>query len=365
MIQSLYELEQIAYSKLNKMAATYFRGGSRDEITLRENRATWDRMNLWYRVLVDVSERRCSTSVLGTELSAPVLIAPTAFHGLAHRDAERATVKAAGSFGTVACVSTLSNVSLEALAKDATAPLWFQLYVYKDREVTKALVQRAEAAGYKAIVLTVDAAEIGTREGDLETGFHLPPTLEIANLKEAGLANLSRPSSGSALAKYVREMLDPSLTWADVDWLVNQTRLPIVIKGIVRPDDALRAVQSGVSAVIVSNHGGRQLDTAPPSSVALPYVVDAVGGEVDVLVDGAIRRGTDIVKALALGAKAVLIGRPTIWGLAYDGQHGVETVLALLRAELLEAMALCGCPAISDISAALLSPITNSKRSTT
>ncbi|MEE2755622.1 MAG: alpha-hydroxy acid oxidase [Myxococcota bacterium] len=363
MIQSLYDLEEIAYSHMSQMAATYFRGGSRDEITLRMNRATWDKIHLWYRVLVDVSQRDCSTSVLGTELSAPVLIAPTAFHGLAHQDAESATVRAAGAFGTIACISTLSNVSLETLAEDATRPLWFQLYVYKDREITKSLVQRADAAGYKAIVLTVDAAEIGTREGDQQTSFHLPSTLEIANLKASGLNSLHRIESGSALAKYVRDMLDPSVTWSDVEWLRTQTQLPIVIKGIIHPDDATRAMNCGAAAVIVSNHGGRQLDTAPPTSMALPYIVEAIAGEIDVLVDGAIRRGTDIVKALALGAKAVLVGRPIIWGLAYDGQTGVETTLGLLRSELLEAMALCGCPTIGDISSALLSPVKDSGRS--
>ena len=328
---------------------------ARDEIT-RQNRRAWDEIELWYRVLVDVGLRNTATSVLGYEVAAPLLIAPTAFHGLAHADAECASVKAAARFGTIACVSTLSNVSLERAAAASNRAMWFQLYVYRDRGVTKSLIERAESAGYGAIVLTVDAAEIGTREADQDLGFHLPPPLTMGNFKTAERAHLERSESDSALSQYVRTLLDPSLTWSDVSWLKQQTKLPIVIKGLVRADDARRAVDAGASAVIVSNHGGRQLDTSPATAKALPYVVNAIGDQVDVLVDGGIRRGTDIVKALALGAKAVLIGRPALWGLACAGEAGVLHALRLLQGELSEAMALCGCPRIETISSDLLGP---------
>jgi 4-hydroxymandelate oxidase len=355
-LQSLYDFEASAQKKLDPMASAYFGGAARDRLTLVDNRRAWDRINLWYRVLVDVSERNISTTVLGTDLSMPILIAPTAFHGLAHQEAESATVRAAGQVGTIACVSTLSNVPLETLADVSTGPLWFQLYVYRDRGVTEALVRRAEAAGYEALVLTVDAAEIGTREGDHRHGFHLPNGLRAANLTAAGLDTIPQDANGSGLNDYVRRLLDPSLTWADVDWLSSLTKLPIVIKGLIRSDDARRAYDHGAAAVVVSNHGGRQLDTAPSTARALPYIADAVGDKIDILVDGGIRRGTDIVKALALGARAVLIGRPILWGLAHNGQRGVEDVLSMLAHELMEAMALCGCPSIESISKDLLQP---------
>ena len=355
-LRSIDALEAHAFECLSPMARGYYAGGSRDEITLRQNRRAWDEIELWYRVLVDVAERNTQTSVVGHEIAAPILLAPTAFHGLAHPDAECASVRAASSFGTIACVSTLSNVSLERAAAASSRALWFQLYVYRDRGVTKSLIERAEAAGYRAIVLTVDAAEIGTREADQDLGFHLPPPLTMGNFQDAGRAMLGPARDDSALSQYVRTLLDPSLTWSDVSWLKQQTKLPVVIKGLVRADDARQAVDAGASAVIVSNLGGRQLDTAPATATSLPYVVDAIRDEVDILVDGGIRRGTDIIKALALGAKAVLIGRPALWGLACAGEAGVLHALRLLHAELSEAMALCGCPRIETISSDLLVP---------
>ena len=355
-LQSLYDYEALATQTLEPMARAYFGGAARDRLTLAANRAAWDQISLWYKVLVDVSKRDTSTTILGTRLKMPILVAPTAFHGLAHGDAETATVRASEQAGTVACISTLSNVDLESLAEVGVGPLWFQLYVYRDRGVTAALVRRAEAAGYQALVVTVDAAEIGTREEDHRNRFHLPEGLRAANLMSSGLDTIPEAADGSGLNDYVRRLLDPSLTWTDIDWLSSLTNLPIVIKGLIRSDDALRAYDHGAAAVIVSNHGGRQLDTAPSTAQALPYVVDAVGDKVEVLVDGGIRRGTDIVKALALGARAVLIGRPVLWGLACDGQRGVEDVLNLLAGELTEAMALCGCPSIDSISSELLTP---------
>ncbi|MEZ4433195.1 MAG: alpha-hydroxy acid oxidase [bacterium] len=338
---NLAELEAAALAALPVMARDYYASGARDEITLADNRRAWDRVRLHYRVLVDVSRRDPSTTVLGTPVSMPVLIAPTAFHKLAHPDGELATARAAAAMGTVMACSTLGTVAVGELAP-AGGPLWFQLYVYRDRAITEGLVRRAEAAGCRALVLTVDAAEIGTRERDLRNRFALPPGLSVANLDGTDKAALAA-ADGSGLAAYVRAQLDQSLTWKDLEWLVGLTRLPVLVKGIVRADDARRAIAAGAAGVVVSNHGGRQLDTAPATADVLPRVADAVAGAAEVYVDGGIRRGTDVIKALALGARAVLVGRPILWGLAVGGEAGVRHVLSLLRAELLEAMALCGC----------------------
>jgi 4-hydroxymandelate oxidase len=279
----------------------------------------------------------------------PVLIAPTAFHRMAHPDGERATARAAGQAGTIMTLSTLSNTPLEEVAAVATAPQWFQLYVYRDRAATEALVRRVEVAGFRALVLTVDAPLLGRRERDVRNRFRLPPGLTIASLDFAGKEDLPHPTADSGLAAYFASLLDPSLTWRDVDWLRTITALPIVIKGIVHPNDARLAVEHGARGVIVSNHGGRQLDTAPATIEVLPEIADAVSGEIEVLLDGGVRRGIDVVKALALGARAVLIGRPILWGLAVDGEAGVARVLELLRDELDLAMALAGTPTVADV----------------
>jgi 4-hydroxymandelate oxidase len=228
--------------------------------------------------------------------------------------------------------------------------------VYKDRGATQALVQRAEAAGCKALVVTVDAPLLGRRERDVRNQFALPPDLPIANLVADGFGEVRKEIAQSGLARYFSTLIDPALHWADLAWLRQSTRLPIMVKGIVRPDDALRAVEHGVAAVIVSNHGGRQLDSAPATIAVLPSVVDAVAGRAEVYVDGGIRRGTDIVKALALGARAVLLGRPILWGLAVDGRAGVAATLGLLRRELDLALALCGHPRVSEIPRDLVRP---------
>ncbi len=352
---NLAEMEAAALAALPPMARDYYASGARDEITLADNRQAWARIRLYYRVLVDVSRRDCSTTVLGTPVSMPVLVAPTAFHRLAHSDGERATARAAAAAGTVMACSTLGTVPIEEIADATEGPLWFQLYVYRDRGITTALVERAEAAGCRALVLTVDAAEIGTRERDARNGFALPAGLTVANLAGTGKALLT-PGEGSALSRYVRSQLDPSLTWRDLEWLVAQTRLPVVVKGLVRADDARRAIAAGAKGVVVSNHGGRQLDTAPATAEVLPRIADAVGDDAEVYVDGGIRRGTDVIKALALGARAVLVGRPALWGLAVGGEAGVTLALELLRAELLEAMALCGAPDLAACTRDLVTP---------
>jgi 4-hydroxymandelate oxidase len=347
---NLFDFESIAHQRLPQMAYDYYAGGAHDEVTLRENRDCYERLWLRYHVLVDVENPDLATTVLGQPISMPILVGPTAFQRMAHPDGELATARATASANTLMVLSTLSNSSVEEVDAAAEAPRCFQLYVYRDRSATRALIERVEAAGYAALVLTVDAPYLGRRERDVRNRFTLPAGLRVENLSAAGLADLPPEAAGSGLAAYFAKLLDPTLTWADVDWLRSVTRLPILVKGIVRGDDAVRAVEHGVAGVIVSNHGGRQVDTAPPTIAALPEVVDAVNGRVEVFVDGGVRRGTDVVKALALGARAVLIGRPVLWGLAAAGEDGVRTVLELLREELRLAMALCGCPTVDSIT---------------
>jgi 4-hydroxymandelate oxidase len=354
---NLFEYEAVARQRLPQVAYDYYASGANDEITLRANHAAYDEIALRYRVLVDVSKRDLRTSVLGRTISMPILVAPTAFQRMAHPEGEVATARAAGAAGTLMIVSTLSNCSVEEVAAAGSGPLWFQLYVYRDREATRELVARVEAAGFRALVLTVDAPVLGRRERDVRNRFRLPPGLSVENLSAAGLNELPSDVDDSGLAAYFASLLDPSLTWRDVDWLRSISRLPILVKGIVRGDDAALAMEHGMAGVVVSNHGGRQLDTAPPTIKVLPEVVQAVDGRGEVLVDGGIRRGTDVVKALALGAEAVLVGRPVLWGLAVDGQLGVERVLGLLRGELDTAMALCGCASISEIRGDLVRPL--------
>jgi len=353
---NLQELEHLAREKLSAMAYAYYASGALEELTLRENVAAWARLAIHYRVLVDVSARDASTTVMGTHVSMPVLVAPTAFHGLACSDGELATVRAASGAGTVMCLSSLSNTRVEEVCSAAGGgAVWFQLYVYRDRGATAALVGRAEAAGASAIVLTVDAPLLGRRERDVRNEFHLPEGLRVENMSAvAGHGEVALRSASSSLAAYFAEKLDPSLTWKDVAWLRSITRLPLLVKGIVRPDDARRAVDHGANGVVVSNHGGRQLDGSPATATVLGPVADAVQGRIEVLVDGGIRRGADVLRALALGARAVLVGRPILWGLAAAGEPGARGVLETFRAEIDHAMALSGCARISDVTRDLL-----------
>ena len=351
---NLYEYEALAQAKLTSMAYDYYASGAHDEITLRENHAAYDRIALRYRVLRDISRRTTATTVLGHDLSMPVIVAPTAFHKLAHPEGEVATVRATGNAGTLMILSTLSTTSIEDVLAAATGPVWFQLYVYKDRGATRALVERAEAAGCSALVLTVDAQVRGRRERDVRNRFQLPAGLSVKNLMPAGQEAFPQEAQDSGLAAYVTSLFDQTLSWKDVEWLCGLTKLPVLLKGIVHPEDARQAADYGAAGVIVSNHGGRQLDTAPATIAALPDIVDAVAGRVEVLIDGGIRRGTDVVKALAYGARAVAVGRPVLWGLAADGQRGVERVLELLRFEVDLAMGLCGCASVEEIGRDLL-----------
>ncbi len=312
----------------------YFMGGSGDEVTLRTNRAAFERLLLRPRMLVDVSNCQLQTSVLDLPLSMPILVAPMAFHGFAHPEGECETARGVGKAGTLMIVPTVSHRTIEEVAEAASGPLWFQLYVYEDQAITANLIQRAERSGYRAIVLTVDMPRFGRREKDVRNQFILPPA---ANFKVDDVTKLS-----------------PSLSWKDLEWFRSLTSLPLLLKGILTAEDAQLAVEHGVNGIIVSNHGGRQLDTAIASIDALPEIVEAVAGHCDVYVDGGIRRGTDIIKALALGARAVLVGRPVLWGLAVDGANGVYQVLELLRAELELGMALCGRPTLESIDRSLV-----------
>lgn len=347
------DFEKLASEKIDRNAWDYYSSGANDEITLRGNCSAFEKIFLKYRVLVDVSKRDLSTEILGNKISMPLIIAPTAFHKMAHHDGEVATVKAAGRSDTIMILSTLSNSSIEEVASAAAGPVWFQLYVFKDREVTKDLIKRAENAGVNALVLTVDAPLLGQRENDIRNKFDLPPGLEVKNLVNASKENLIA-GKDSGLAAYVKENLDASLNWKDIDWIRSVTGLPLILKGISCKEDALLAVSHGSDGIVVSNHGGRQLDTCRATIDVLPEVADAVQGKTEILLDGGIRRGTDILKALALGAKAVLTGRPVLWGLSFNGEDGVVQILNILRNELDLAMALCGCRDLSVINKDLI-----------
>ena len=347
---NLFDLERLALARLDGAAADYIAGGAEDEITLRTNRQAFEQLALRPRVLSDVSERRLGTTVLGSEVALPVLVAPTGFHRLAHPEGELATARATADAGTIMVLSTFSTVSLEEVSGAAKGPRWFQLYVHRDRGLTRGLVERAAAAGYSALVLTVDVPVLGRRERDVRNGFALPPALRVANFDLAQSEALHAAEEDSGLAAFHRGLREPSFSWKDLDWLASLCPLPIVLKGVLRGDDATVAADHGVRAMIVSNHGGRQLDGAIASMRALPEVVEAVGHRVEVLVDGGVRRGSDVIKALALGARAVLIGRPVLWGLAWSGEQGVARVFQMLRDELDTAMALCGASSVGDIT---------------
>ncbi len=354
---TLDEWQAAAKAKLSQNTYDYYAGGALEERALSEGGTAYDAHRIYHRVLVDVSKIDSTVSILGETLSMPIIIAPSAMHQMADPQGELATARAAARMGTHMIQSTLSNFSLEEVAQAAPGRTWFQLYVYKDRAVTKEIVGRAQAAGFRALVVTVDAPVLGRRLRDERNQFKMPEGLSLGNFKpqQSEQRNLP-PTQGSGLSAYVSNQTDPALTWNDIAWLRSITDMPIFLKGIVRAGDAKRAVQEGVAGIVVSNHGGRQLDCSPAPIQALPAVVEAVNGACDVLIDGGIRRGTDVIKALALGAKAVLIGRPILWGLAVGGEDGVVEVLEHFRKSLHHAMILSGCPTIADITPDLLRP---------
>ena len=355
LLLSVADYARAAQAKLPKDWFDYYEGGALDEITLRENAVGWDRLKLYYRVLAGVGTRDLTTTVLGQSISMPIAIAPTAFHKLACNEGEIAAARAAKAARTLFILSSLSNTAMELVFAEAGTPRWFQLYIYKDLAITHDLVKRAEAAGAEAIVLTVDAPGLGTRERDSRNNFRLPDGLAVENLAPVGKGKIPEVR-GSGMAAYVRENFKQDLGWEDLDWLCHSTRLPVVVKGVCRGDDAGRAIEHGARAVVVSNHGGRQLDTAPATCEVLPHVADALGDRGEIYVDGGIRRGSDVLKAIALGARAVLVGRAVLWGLCVAGEHGATNVLEIFRRELDEAMLLCGCTNLNEIDRSLLRP---------
>jgi 4-hydroxymandelate oxidase len=347
-------LEALARERLPRMVYDYYAGGAEDEVTLRGNREAYRQLALRPRVLVDVRGVDPSLELLGHRLRHPVLLAPTAFQRLAHPEGELATARAAKRAGAILVASTLATHTIEEIAVEAQGSLWFQLYVFRDRALTRAIVERAEAAGATALALTVTVPVQGQRERDVANAFRLPAGLEMANFRGYAQARMPGPAEGSALFEYIGGNFDPSLTWSAVEWLRSITRLPILIKGVLTPEDTRVAIENGAAGIIVSNHGGRQLDGALPTAVALPAVAEAADGAVPVLVDGGIRRGVDAFKAIALGATAVLIGRPYLWGLAVAGEDGVVAVVEELEAGLRRAMALTGRVRLDDIDRTVL-----------
>jgi 4-hydroxymandelate oxidase len=349
-VAAVNDYEALAAERMTDAAWAYFAGGAGDEWTLRENVAAFARWPLRSRVLRDLAGANTRVTLFGTELVAPIILGPIAYQRLAHPEGELATTLAASAVATAMVVSTQASVSLEAIAEQAAAPLWFQLYLQPDRELTAELVRRAERAGYRALVVTVDAPVNGVRNREQRAGFALPAGVAAVNL--AGIRNLPPPPDQALL--FGTPLAETAPSWADLEWLRGLTRLPILLKGIVDPDDACQALAAGADGLIVSNHGGRALDGVPATIDLLAPVVDAVAGEVPVLMDGGIRRGIDVLRALALGASAVLVGRPQVFALAAAGAPGVAHVIRLLRGELELAMALTGCANIAAINRSVL-----------
>jgi len=352
-IASASDYEPHAREGLSEAAFAYLTGGAADELTLAENVSAFKKIRLRNKVLTRLEGGRTALELFGQHFSHPIMVAPVAFQKLAHPDGEMATVMAASALGAGMVVSTQASMDLAVLAREAVGPLWFQLYIQPDRDFTKALVRRAEEAGYKALVVTVDAPVHGLRNREQRAGFAMPAGIEPVNLQ--GMKHLPPYMARAGESPvFGGPLVAAAPDWDDLRDLVASTRLPVLVKGLSDAGDAERAIGAGVAGIIVSNHGGRTLDTLPATIEMLPEVVQAVGGRVPVLMDGGIRRGSDVLKALALGAKAVLVGRPVIWGLAAAGAPGVAHVLHMLRAELEVAMALTGCRTLGDIDERVL-----------
>jgi 4-hydroxymandelate oxidase len=334
-IINLYDVERLAAGRMTPMAYEYVASGAADELTVRWNRQALDAIKLNTRVLVDVSTIDTRISLFGMDLAYPILIAPTAYHKIMHPDGELATARGAGAASAIYIVSSFTNTPLRQIASVATQPLWFQLYVRDDREFTKALVQEAEAQGCRALCVTVDTPVAGVRNRQQRVNFAMPEGITTPHMVDA-----------FALTR--------SLTWKDIEWLQSFTHIPILLKGILNPDDADIAVKAGVSGIVVSNHSGRNLDTVPATIEALPRIAETVNKRVPILMDGGIRRGTDVLKAIALGASAVLVGKPICFGLACGGAEGVARVLTILRTELELAMALTGRATIAGIDSSVI-----------
>lgn len=350
---SVSDYESLARERVSAVAWAFLSGGAADEWTLRENIAAFQRVTLRPRVLMDLSGGNTAVELFGQRFAAPILLAPIAYHRMFHPDGELGTVMAAGAMQTGMVVSTQATTLIEDVARQAEGsktPLWFQLYVQADRDFTAALVRRAEAAGYGALVVTVDAPVTGIRNREQRAGFALPPGLDAPNVRDMRAPTVQTGDNSQLL--FGGPLLAAAMTWRDVAWLRSLTRLPLIAKGIMTGEDAQRAVAEGFDGIVVSNHGGRTLDTQPATIDVLAEIVAAAASRVPVLCDGGIRRGSDVFKALALGAKAVMIGRPYVYGLAAAGALGVAHIIRILRAELEVTMALCGCKDLSAIDEA-------------
>jgi L-lactate dehydrogenase (cytochrome) len=373
-VASINDLREVARRKLPRVCFDWLDGGAYGEITLARNTRALERLTLLPRYLVDVSQRKLSTEVCGTALSMPIMLSPTGLNRIAHRDGEYAVARAAGNAGTVFCVSTASSASLEEIARVASGPLWFQLYLWRGRDVYEGLVRRAHDAGYEVLVVTVDVPLVSTRERDVRNGFTLPlklswrhrlealrhpswlwgyltgPDITFGNLTDVGVG-----SNAARIAQLINnEFNDPSATYDNLRRLRELWPGRLFVKGTLTAEDAERAIAEGVDGIIVSNHGGRQLDHAPATIDVLPEIVNAVGDRVDVIVDSGFRRGSDVVKALALGARAVMVGRPYLFGLAADGEAGVTTALEILRTELDVCLGLVGRPTVEALDPSVI-----------
>ncbi len=347
---NVFDFETLARTRIEPHAWDYISGGAEDEITLRENRAAFERVLLRPRYLVDISTRDLSTTVLGTKIPFPLLLAPTGYQTLSHPEGECETARGAGAAGIPMLLSTVSTRSLEDVARAATGPLWYQLYMMNDASINEWLVRRAERNNYRAIVLTVDVIVAGNRERDRRNELSFAQ-VHVDNL----LARTDDAPAAIINATHYNDLpWKENLSWRDVEWLRQQTALPILVKGILTREDAEIALEHGCAGIVVSNHGGRQLDGAPASLDALPEIVDAVGSQIEIYLDSGVRRGTDILKAVALGARAVCIGRPYIWGLAVDGARGVQRVIEILKSEFDTAMALTGKRSVRELDRSVI-----------
>ena len=346
----LTDFEPLAKARMSHMAWEYINGAAADQITYGWNREAYDRIKIKPRILVDVSEIDTSTTLLGQKLDFPILLAPTAYHRLVHEHGEIATAQGANAAGAQMVLSSFSTTAVEEVSKHSGRPLWFQLYSQRDRGFTRNLVQRAEAAGCRAICLTVDTPTLGARNREERINFELPVGLTLPHLQGFSSPVKHRPTANEIYSS----ILNPELSWKDVELMHSYAKIPILLKGVLNPDDADHAAQLGVAGIIVSNHGARNLDTVPATIEALPRVTERVAGRMPVLIDGGVRRGTDVLKAIANGANAVLIGRPYLYALSANGADGVAAAIGLLHREFQMAMALTGRTTIAQIDRSVL-----------
>ncbi|MFN8524189.1 MAG: alpha-hydroxy acid oxidase [Chloroflexota bacterium] len=368
-ILNIDDLRRRAQRRLPRALFDYIDGGSDDERTLRANQADFARYTFRPRVLVDVSQRDQSTTVLGQRIASPFILAPTGFTGVFWPRAEVEAARAAAAKGLIFTLSTMSIASIEEVAANAPGPLWYQLYVWRDREIVRSLIERAQTSGYTALVVTVDTPVLGQRERDSRNGLILPPRISARNVLDSarklswlrGLLGHPRPTFGNfvgtagvnhdaiSLASFTTQQFSPAVSWDDLDWFRTIWKGPLAIKGVMCAEDAEIAVDRGIDAIIVSNHGGRQLDSAPSTIEVLPEIADAVRGRAEVLLDGGIRRGSDVVKAVALGARACLVGKAFNYGVASDGQRGAERAIDILSTEIDRTLALLGRPTLDKL----------------